>query len=168
MPVQTQEARIILAIEAIRTAKRMSIRRAAKTYDVPESTLRHRMKGRVAKAEIRNGRHQLTQSEEETIVSYVLDLDSRGFPPRIEGVKDMANLLLSTRHAKPVGTRWANRFIRRRPELKTRFSRAYDFQRALCEDPELINAWFRLVANTDWTPPPGGRPLGLTDSPWPS
>jgi hypothetical protein len=128
MPVQTQEARIILAIEAIRTAKRMSIRRAAKTYDVPKSTLRHRMKGRVAKAEIRNGRHQLTQSEEETIVSYVLDLDSRGFPPRIEGVKDMANLLLSTRHAKPVGTRWANRFIRRRPELKTRFSRAYDFQ----------------------------------------
>lgn len=26
-------------------------------------------------------------------------------------------------------------------------TRAYDFQRALCEDPDQINAWFRLVAN---------------------
>ncbi len=147
MPVQTQEARIILAIEAIRTTKRMSIRQAAKTYDVPESSLRHRMKGRVAKAEIRNGRHQLTPNEEETIVRYVLDLDSRGFPPRICCVEDMANLLLTTRHAKPVGKLWAYRFVQHRSELKTRFSRAYDFQRALCEDPELINAWFRLVAN---------------------
>ena len=28
-----------------------------------------------------------------------------------------------------------------------RFSRAYDFQRALCENPEIIGAWFRLVEN---------------------
>ena len=28
-----------------------------------------------------------------------------------------------------------------------RLSRAYDFQRALCEDPDLINAWFQRVAN---------------------
>lgn len=27
------------------------------------------------------------------------------------------------------------------------FNRVYDFQRALCEDPELIGAWFRLVEN---------------------
>jgi hypothetical protein len=28
-----------------------------------------------------------------------------------------------------------------------RFNRVYDFQRALCEDPELIGAWFQLVQN---------------------
>jgi hypothetical protein len=27
------------------------------------------------------------------------------------------------------------------------FSRAYDFQRALCKDPDLISAWFWLVVN---------------------
>ena len=59
----------------------------------------------------------------------------------------MANLLLTTRHVKRVGKQWTYRFIRRHPELKMRFSRAYDFQRALCEDPDLIGAWFRLVAN---------------------
>ena len=59
----------------------------------------------------------------------------------------MVNSLLATRREKPVGKLWAHRFVQRRPELKTRLSRAYDFQRALCEDPNQINAWFRLVAN---------------------
>ena len=59
----------------------------------------------------------------------------------------MANLLLATRQATPVGKLWPYNFVRRHPGLKTRFSRAYDFQRALCEDPALIDAWFRLVAN---------------------
>jgi len=110
-------------------------------------TLVDRMKGRIAKPEIRNARHNLTPSEEETLIRYILDLDTRGFPPRICGVEDMANSLLATRRAKPVGKQWAYRFVQRRPELKTRLSRAYDFQRALCEDPDQINAWFRLVAN---------------------
>jgi hypothetical protein len=59
----------------------------------------------------------------------------------------MANLLRTTRGAKRVGINWAARFVQRRPELKTRFSRAYDFQRALCEDPDLIRKWFELVKN---------------------
>src|SRR5205823_11025065 len=100
MPIQTDEARIFLAIEAIRTNKKMSMRRAAKTYNVPFSSLRNRITGRVAKAEKRHSQHKLTESEEETVVRHVLDLDSRGFPPRIEGVEDMANLLLTTRGGK--------------------------------------------------------------------
>lgn len=147
MSVLTKESRIILAIEAISTTRKMSIRRAAKTYDVPESSIRLRMKGTTSLAERRNGRHQLTPAEEETLVQYILDLDTRGFPPRLCGVEDMANSLLVMRRAGPVGKHWAARCVQRRPELKTRISRAYDFQRALCEDPDQINAWFRLVAN---------------------
>ena len=147
MPTQSQEARLILAIKAIRTTKTISRRRAAQLYNVPETSLRNRMNGRVEKASERNARHILTATEEETLVQYILDLDSRGFPPRIAGVEDMANLLLATRRASPVGGRWSHRFVQRRPELKTRFSRAYDFQRARCEDPALIGDWFRLVAN---------------------
>ena len=147
MSVQTQEGRIILAIEAIRSCKKMSRRHAAKLYNIPEATLRDRINGKTPIQERRNARHILTPSEEESLVRYILDLDSRGFPPRFDGVEDMANLLLATRRAKPVGKQWAYRFVQRRPELKTRFSRAYDFQRALCEDLDLINAWFQLVAN---------------------
>ena len=59
----------------------------------------------------------------------------------------MANLLLTRRDAKHVGKQWAYRFVRRCEELKTRFTCAYDFQRALCEDPDLINAWFQRVVD---------------------
>jgi hypothetical protein len=81
------------------------------------------------------------------IVNYIIDRDSRGFPPRQANVEDIANYLRKCRRAKPIGKLWAYRFVQRRPELKTRFNRVYDFQRALCEDPKLIGAWFQLVQN---------------------
>ncbi len=60
----------------------------------------------------------------------------------------MANRLLDARGSLRVGTRWASNFINRRPELRTRFQRRYDYQRAKCEDPEVIRGWFELVHNT--------------------
>jgi hypothetical protein len=147
MEIQTQEARIILAIEAIRASKSLSRRKAAKIYNVPESTLRDRMTGRTPLNERRPAVHKLTKLEEEVIVRKILEMDSRGFAPRLAGVEDMANFILESRGGRRVGKLWAHRFVQRQPDLKTRFNRVYDFQRALCEDPELIGAWFRLVEN---------------------
>ncbi len=70
MQTQTKETRIVLAIETIHTTN------AAQMYEVFESTIRNRMKGYLPKAEKRNAQHILTESEEETLVRYVLDLDS--------------------------------------------------------------------------------------------
>jgi len=81
MLVQTQEARIILAIEAIRTSKKLSRRKAAKIYEVPKSTLRNRMNGRTTLPERRLAAQNLTELEEQIIVNYILDRDSRGFSP---------------------------------------------------------------------------------------
>ena len=89
----------------------------------------------------------MTELEEEVILQNILDMDSRGFAPRLAGVEDMANYILESRGGKRVGKLWAHRFVQRQSALKTRFNRVYDFQRALCEDPELIGGWFRLVQN---------------------
>jgi len=62
-------------------------------------------------------------------------------------VKEMADLLAAKRGAPPVGKHWTARFIARRSELCTRFSRRYDYQRAKQEDPVVLGAWFTLVAN---------------------
>ncbi|KAJ6437614.1 LOW QUALITY PROTEIN: transposase-like protein [Purpureocillium lavendulum] len=67
---------------------------------------------------------------------------------RLRGVEEMANHLLRVRDAPPVGKNWASKFVKRRPELRTRFSRKYDYQRAKCEDAKLIGEWFALVRNT--------------------
>jgi hypothetical protein len=81
------------------------------------------------------------------IVQHALDLDLRGFPPWLAAVKDMADSLLAERHRDPVGQNWAATFVKRRPELKVKFNRKYDYKRALCEDPEIIQGWFQLVEN---------------------
>jgi hypothetical protein len=60
----------------------------------------------------------------------------------------MANNILMLCHKQPIGKLWAHRLVKRTPELKTYFLRSYDYQRALCEDPKLIEAWFQCFADT--------------------
>jgi hypothetical protein len=81
---------------------------------------------------------KLLKTEEEVIIQHILDLDARGFPPRLTAVKDIADSLLAERHYDPVGQNWAANFVKRRPKLKVKFNRKYDYKRALCEDPKAI------------------------------
>ncbi|KAK1920508.1 hypothetical protein P3342_002808 [Pyrenophora teres f. teres] len=60
----------------------------------------------------------------------------------------MADKLLGVRGSKPVGKNWAERFVTRSDKLKMAFNRAKDRQRILQEDPAIIGAWFKLVADT--------------------
>ncbi|KFZ23686.1 hypothetical protein V502_01835 [Pseudogymnoascus sp. VKM F-4520 (FW-2644)] len=60
----------------------------------------------------------------------------------------MADLLLSERGESPVGINWTTTFIKRCTEIKAKFSRKYDYKRAKCEDPTIIEGWFSLVQNT--------------------
>ena len=114
---------------------------------MPETTLRDRMNGKPSRNKSRPNRQILDATKEEMLSRYILDLDRRGFSPNLAGVEDMANLMLASRGGKRVGQNWAHRFVQRRSELKMRFSRVYDFHRALCENSETIGAWFRLVEN---------------------
>jgi hypothetical protein len=129
---------VLLAIEAIRSTPRISIRRATEIYNVPATTIRRRMKGQTAKADSYHGRLNLTKIEEEAIVQYILDRDLRGFSPRIIDVGNIANLLLRKRGARHVGKNWPDRFVIQRREIKTRFNRVYNYQRGLYEDPTII------------------------------
>ena len=142
-----QERQIVLAVTAFQSNPRLSLRRAAKIYEVPYTTLQRRMKGTTAKADSRPKASMLTALEEEAVVRYILELGLKGFSPRRANVEDMANLLTTKRNAKRVGKCWTDRFIQRQRELCTRFSRAYDYQRALQEDLGALNAWFRLVTS---------------------
>jgi hypothetical protein len=79
------------------------------------------------------------------IVSYILDLDLRGFAPTYAAVRDMANKLLAARGPARVGVHWPRNFVKRTDGLMTRFNQEYDRQRALCKEPILIRSWFDLV-----------------------
>jgi FtsZ-binding cell division protein ZapB len=141
------ESRFLLAIQAYQSNPKLSLRHLAKQYNIPRTTLQHRMAGRGPKSNKINGKPSLSLLEEEAIIQYILDLDARGFSPRRADVEDMANTLAGGRGAQRVGKCWTDRFIKRHPELCTRLSRVYDYQRALQEDPTTLSTWFSLFAN---------------------
>ncbi|RFN49752.1 hypothetical protein FIE12Z_5989 [Fusarium flagelliforme] len=148
MSQPSNEARILLALQALQNDQKLSLRRAADVYNVDYYALRRRQHGIQSRRDSIPNSRKLSDIEEETIVQFILDLDSRGFPSRLRFVEEMANSLLADRDASPVGKRWAHNFVKRQPELKTRIFRRYDYQRAKCEDPTIIRGWFRLVQNT--------------------
>jgi hypothetical protein len=59
----------------------------------------------------------------------------------------MVDLLLTERDASLASKNWTSNFINRCIELKTKFSRKYDYKRALYEDLVIIGDWFKLVRN---------------------
>ncbi|KAI9036029.1 uncharacterized protein KD926_002508 [Aspergillus affinis] len=94
-------------------------------------------------------------------------MDSRGHPLTIAKVRYLAECLLRA-NLKPfespesselafISERWVRRFINRHEaEIKSKYSKRYDYQRAKCEDPKLImqsresNARAIQPGNREW------------------
>ena len=147
-----QEGRILLAIQAIENQEKAPMRVVARTYSVPYSTLRTRLHGTLNRAESRANSHKLTEIEEESLLKWIVSMDDRGGAPRPSTVREMADLLLAKRGSTridTVGLNWVTKFIKRHPDqLKSRFSRRYDYQRAKQENPRVIQQWFDLIQAT--------------------
>ena len=140
-----------------------SIRKAAAAFDVPRSTLHRRVKGGATRQQAQVNNRKLLPTEEAALIQWIESLDDRGMSPTIGYIRQMADLLLRERGssflldasitstpvlATTVGENWVHRLLDRHPHLKTKYSRKYNYQRALCEDPEKISAWFARVQKT--------------------
>jgi hypothetical protein len=89
-----QEGRIVLAMDALKQGYFTSMKGAAKSYDVPYTTLRRRICECPARRDARPTNCKLTTIEESTLVQWILSMDQRGLSPRPDFVQQMANLLL--------------------------------------------------------------------------
>lgn len=64
----TKESRLVLAIEVIQKDENLSIRSAARIYNVPATTIRDRRAGRLVRRDALVYSKKLTDLEERTIV----------------------------------------------------------------------------------------------------
>ena len=135
-----KESNMILAVNTLRTHPHLKVSKVARIHKVPRTTLRARYLGTPSRQDSLANSRKITLLEEEVIVQHILDLDLRSFPPRISNVEDMANRLLQARNQERIGKNWTSNFVRRQPQLQSRFNRRIDYQRALCEDPDAYNA----------------------------
>jgi hypothetical protein len=83
MPSQSNEANIILAVQAIYSDPKLSIRKVASIYNAFYIIFHHRFQEIMVRRDCTPKLRALTKTEKKTILNYVLDLDSRGFPPAI-------------------------------------------------------------------------------------
>ena len=141
---QERELLLLHAINAYKTGQVPSLRSAADIYKVPFSTLQSRFHGRASRAESTK-RLKLTEDEEQTLISWIISLAYRGYPPKPAIVTDSANALLQLRNGGLVGKNWVSRFVQRTEEVRIITSRRYDFHRARTEDPEVIQDHFQRL-----------------------
>jgi hypothetical protein len=119
-----------------------------KAYKVNHKTLYRRINGGTSREDYTPKNKKLSSVEEEVLIKDILSLDTQGLPPSIALVRDMANSIHKARGGAGVGVNWLGNFLKRTPALKPRLGRAYESQRRLCEDPQIIRGWFELVKNT--------------------
>jgi hypothetical protein len=144
----SQENRLQMAISASKDKKVRSKTRAAEIFEVPKTTLLRRLKGSRPRSETRANGHKLQAVEEEVLLKQLLEADKRGFPIRPEFLRGMAQILLRERlqtSTAVLGINWAYSFVKRHPQLRTRYNRRITYQRARQEDPKVIIPWFQTV-----------------------
>ena len=90
----SKEAKILMAIDAIRSGQIKSLRNAETISGVSKTTIAARIEGRTSRSEYTPKSKILTLIEEEVLHKYLLDRDDRGFGLNLAGVENMANLLL--------------------------------------------------------------------------
>ena len=112
---QSKEDRIQLALNAFKNGQFKTKKSASLAFDVPETTLRHWLQGVASRSEKATNCQKLSNTEESTLLSWILDMDKRGLPLQLSTIRHLAQLLVSSRlsSSQPVtiGENWVNCYI---------------------------------------------------------
>jgi len=104
-----EESRVQEALRAIREGLEGGVAAAVELYRIPRTTLYYRLSGeRKTRREGHIDQQRLTVAEEKAITKWCFDMDDRGFPPRLDMMRDMASDLEMKRLGKMDKPFWKN------------------------------------------------------------
>jgi len=137
--------RLDLAVARKLQSPTRSITQIAHIYNIPRTTLQHRLNGRQSRTESHQKHQRLSNEEEESIVHWIEKAISWNWNPRIAHLEQYATHLLRARNDfKPLGVRWYTQFLNRHPEFKLKYSRSLNQDRIDITDYGVIERWFNL------------------------
>ncbi len=125
-----------------------------KTISLCYQTLLQRAEGQQTRADRGAAESWLKKGEVDIVISYVQEMERRGFPLSHRRLKEHVDEILRTRlgAAFPetgVGQNWTQRFVEKYSDrLKTSWSRPLDTKRGRAVNPHTHDAYFTLLEDT--------------------
>jgi len=125
----------------------MSVKKAAKVFNVPITTLRDRVLGKVDHASALIGKHPMfTHDEELKLVHHIKTMAGFGYGyTRQECVNlasDFAVQLSKRGKHQPVSMKWLRGFLKRWPELKVLKPKGLEYARAKMASQPIVTSYF--------------------------
>ncbi len=136
-----RETRIAEALADLHNQDRRNITATAKRYGLAPETLSKRFRGitNSHKTAISYGKKQLTDTQEETLITYVNKLNDRGFPPTPAILRSIAESIL---HGK-LGKNWCARFRKRyHKRLASIYLKTIDHKRKIADNSRYFQDFF--------------------------
>ena len=130
-----------------------TIRKAAEEFGVPRSTLFDRVNGRVQFGAHSGPARYLSDQEEKEMVRFLIGCARVGFARNRKQVLALVRAAHAIKRGKEpdevhVTMGWWNSFCKRHPQLTVRSASRLAYNRAVAQDPEVINRYFDLLEET--------------------
>ena len=129
---------------------RLSIRRAAESYQVPKSTLSDHVTGRVSEGSHSGPSRYLTDEEEAELVHFLVGSANVGYAKTKKDVLAIVSRVVEAKGVakSPVSHGWWESFRKRHPHLTLRIAEKLSYARYVSTDPDVINQYFDLLKHT--------------------
>ena len=125
-----------------------SVREASRLHNVPFETLRRRITGRVEEGCRPGPSTALTESEEDQLAAYLVQMADMGFGVSRDTVMRLGYKIVDKAGRKhpfrdeKAGRGWFDGFRRRHPRLTIRSPQPLSYCRALCSNVDTLNDFF--------------------------
>jgi hypothetical protein len=144
-PDSDSRGRMLQAVTYLKNHPKEPVRKVARDYGVPESSLRNRWKlGKQPHSVAHKSQLLLTPEHEAVLVRWILQQDEEGHPPRQKLIIDKAKKILEIAGVEDpvVSPRWIGKFLKRHPQLQAKHIRSIDRQRRAASNKDIIKHYF--------------------------
>ena len=149
-PEPSKDERIELAHAAWKDPNNtFSLNKIARQHDIWPSTLQYRITHGPSRQDRANRQQRLSPEEETALAQFIYRLQAWGWPGTVDYIKATAQELCYAKgDIKALGINWTQKFLRRHPDIKTKYVPPLDEERAAAQDPEILSDWFHLFRKT--------------------
>jgi hypothetical protein len=125
------------------THAQLSIRALARRWDLPESTLRDRLKGKLSRREARAAQQLIPPSQEALLANWIYEQEACGQARSPAQIRAFVSILSKNSGGSGhVGPNWLPRYLQRWPHLQTKLGRGIDALRVRSITKDKVQDWY--------------------------